>query len=267
MKYRELYSLIIAIVLAIVIVSCGSDNELPSTQNDISNDVSAQLAPTNTDQKIYVTPLTMKYHLANCRELTDDKQVWLMSEAISQGYTACERCFPVPKTPSSVPLVYVMKEDTHYHLANCPKLNDTKTVIPKETAIQQGYTPCFYCTDDPITPPEPHVYILPNDHEYYHIVGCSRLTDDKELRLKSLAIEQGYKPCPECGVVIRLTDGLNRWVYITEDGWNSQIYHTNFFCKHLDHLNSQQKFNIMHKLDEIRDLGFRKCLDCDEVRQ
>lgn len=243
-----LFYLFILILSALFVVSCGDNRTTTESQEDPG---SFSLAPAGEDQKVYITPATMEYHLAGCQYCLGEKSVVWKSEAISKGYTACECCFPQPQVQLP-PMVYVLKGDTHYHLAGCQQLNDTKQAIAKSDAIQKEYTPCFYCSNDPIILPEPHVYILLNDQEYYHIVGCPLITENKIPMLKTLAIADGYKPCPECCVVKNIHGGI---VTICPD--SGKRYH-GYNCWELQNCNSKKTMPVW----EASTLGYTACEIC-----
>lgn len=256
MKSEKHCIFILLSVLAVMMFACGDAIDTPVTTKDTTEDTTIRLAPANADQKVYITPSTMKYHLAGCLDLTSDKTVVLKSEAIAQGYTACERCFPTPKQPLP-PMVYVMDGNPHYHLANCSQLNDTKQVILKSEAIQQGYTPCFYCTGEPIAPSDPHVYMNPGEN-VYHRAGCPCLVEAKVLVPMTVAIEQGYTPCKTCywqtGRIIR-----NPIVWVTEVGQpEDPVYHAYDDCQSL------YGSKILTTKNQAEAEGRRLCEHCRE---
>lgn len=253
MRIRKLYPL--ALVASVVaVMMCGCDTADLDVAEDTAQGDSVKLAPPRPDQKVYVTPSTGKFHLALCPHLTEDRVVMLVSEAIDQGYEPCDRCFPVPKeTEPSVPKVYVVDGDDHYHLAGCVFLDETKRAIPKSEAIGQGYIPCPRCNYGEASPVESRVYILPGDDEHYHINGCPHLSDDKILMLKAEAIEQGYTPCPQCAVASRVPGGV---VYICPN--SGEKYH-GFGCPSLQQCVSIQTVTIW----EAKLRGFEPCERCN----
>jgi hypothetical protein len=198
MKIRKLYLLSLAAsVVAVITFSCDTAEPPVSTDRIMDNNI-VQLAPGNSDPKVYVTPATMEYHLANCPRLTEDKAVMLKSEAIAQGYEPCGLCFPPPEeVTTSAPNVYVIDSDNHYHLAGCVLLDDTKRAISKSEAIEREYTACPICNPSEYVPPEPHVRVNPGE-TLYHRTGCPELREDAILMLKSDAVGMGYEPCKTC---------------------------------------------------------------------
>lgn len=227
MEVGKVRILLFILLLFTVLTACDTVDPTATVETELS-DYSVMLAPAGADQKVYAIPATKEYHLALCPHLTAEKQVMLISEAIEQGYKPCEHCFPPPEEPK-VPHVYVLDGSNEYHLANCVLLDATKQAIPETEAIEQGYTPCRRCNYD-APPVASHVYVMPGD-EHYHINYCQHLTDEKELVLKAEAIEEGYTPCPDCAVVKRLTDGLNKVVWVTETG--DDVYHIYTDCQSL----------------------------------
>lgn len=236
---------LILIAVALYITNCGGDD--PVLEKD-----TAKLAPT-LDKKIYVTPSTMQYHLAGCPHLTEDKAVMWMSEAIAQGYEPCLHCFPPPKEELP-PMVYVIDGDNHYHLALCPLLDETKQAITLEDAVAQGYEPCQRCNYN-APRVESHVYLIPGDDVYYHIVGCPHLTDDKILTPKAEAIEKGYAPCPDCAVAKRIPGTI---VYICPE--SGYAYH-GAGCFHLNECNTVQTIPLVEAWKQ----GYTPCKDCLEA--
>jgi hypothetical protein len=82
MKSKYFYPIVLlASILIAIIISCDVTDPPDTIESD-----GVSLAPANTDQKVYVTPVTQEYHLANCPHLTPDKTVMWKSEAIEQGY-------------------------------------------------------------------------------------------------------------------------------------------------------------------------------------
>jgi len=269
MRSRKFHMLVwILTAIAMTMLGCDSTEDPTGVENSIGD--LTQLAPPRPDAKVYVTPSTMEYHLALCPNLTADKEVMILSEAIEQGYIPCEYCFPPPEEPK-VEMVYIVDNDTHYHLALCRHLDETKSAIPKSEAIEQGYTPCPDCHYGVSEPVESHVYVIEGD-EHYHINGCSCLTDDKILKPKAEAIAEGYTPCPECGIRIRLEGEGNKLVYVTKSGKEDGTYHTNRNCKHLDEAwrDGTVEIYILWKFrqeyKEKTGKTAERCKDCDEER-
>lgn len=202
MEYRKPYLLVLIAIALVVTMFCCDSTDKPVI--DTTDTDTLRLAPGAPDQKVYACPSTKTYHLANCPRLTDDKVVVFKSEAIEQGYAACELCFPTPRGIEALN-VYVIEGDNYYHRALCSLLNTTKTVIPLASAIEKGYKPCDECygnqrSNDKI------VYTTkfgaePGDdvNSVYHYTGCQYLWSGQQDEIKrSKAIAEGRKLCSAC---------------------------------------------------------------------
>lgn len=206
---RKIFIYILA-SLAIAMLVYGCDTTDPVVLHDeYAGTDSLRLAPGNPDPKFYVTPSTMKYHYANCRDTLGaagvEKLVMFKSEAIEAGYVPCERCFPLPPEPY-VPRVYVLDTGTDYHRAQCPYLDDTKTVILLADAIGEGYQPCRACYYELAAFLPPKV-LVDLETGVYHRGLCPDLTGDEVVMIKSEAIEAGYLP-HECAIDVRISGGI-----------------------------------------------------------
>ena len=257
-KTRTVLTLLTCVVFMLILGCDSTDHVI--IQDNISDPGAVRLAPRNPETYlVYIQPDDPVYHLMHFPCLKDGREIVTEAEALEQGYTPCEVCFPPPPEPL-VPKVYILADSDQYHGMLCPLLDDTKVAIPKAEALEAGYTACPRCFPQDYVPPPPSVYILPGSTEY-HFMICDALTDEKVIITKEEALELGYTP-HECALELTIHGGV---VYVTETGQEDGIYHTNRNCKHLDHLSEEEKNEIIQVRRRMNQ-GFRKCKDCDEER-
>lgn len=162
------------------------------------------------------------------------------------------------------PKVYMCGSQGLYHLANCPNRCKDQELTLRSGAVLLGCDPCPVCFPVPAEPRPPMVYVLDGE-PMYHCALCPSLDEAKILIPLSDAIEQGYVPCPACMLGLCIPGQL---VYVTETGETvSHIYHYNPDCKHLDHLDAQEKLARARPYWTVYSNGIRdECDDCYEER-
>ena len=159
--------------------------------------------------------------------------------------------------------VYACPGQMSYHLAGCPGLCADRVLMLKSEAAALGYDACPVCFPRPPEPHPPMVYII--EDGLYHRALCNALNETKSIIPLSDAIAQGRAPCPVCMPDLCIHGKL---VYVTETGEAvSFIYHYNPNCKHLDHLDSQEKLARSQTRWTAYSSGIRdECDDCYEER-
>ena len=195
-KTRTVLNLLFCVIFMLILGCDSTDHVI--IQDNTSDPGPARLAPRNPETYlVYIQPDDPDYHIIHYPCLKDGREIVTEAEALEQGYTPCEVCFPPPPQPV-VPKVYILAGSDHYHGMLCPDLDDTKVVIPKAEALERGYAACPICFPQEYVPPPPAVYVMPGSMEY-HFMLCPALTDAKEIMLKELALELGYTP-HECAI-------------------------------------------------------------------
>lgn len=255
---RRLVTYLFLLIICVgVFAACDTATDPITHQDGPDQYELLQLAPANRDFKVYTIADTREYHYALCRHLNDAKTVMWKSDAIADGYTPCERCFPPPVQPKATH-VYIVPGRADYHINRCPYLTDDRSLMPKAEAIEAGYVACQICGSG--TLPNRTVLITKEGMEsskIYHLPGCQHLEEGIEAGTLTViqevrAVEQGFRSCKDCWERqqkrrARATTALipGALVYVTETGrTESFIYHTNPNCKHLDHLSTQEKLQI-----------------------
>jgi len=253
-------TVILTTIFICLLIGCDSTNPMLDIGAVEEASQNSLLAPRNPDTyMVYIQPDDPDYHLMNIPCLESGRTVVTEAEALEQGHTPCEICFPPPPEPI-VPKIYIVTDSNLYHGLLCPHLNDTKEIIPKTEALAIGYTACPRCFPGEYVSPPPSVYFVPETMEY-HFALCPDLTGEEEIMLKADALEAGCTP-HECALELTIHGGV---VYITTTGQEDGIYHTNRNCHSLDHLTNEQK-NDAIQMRWLLEPGFRKCLNCDDER-
>jgi len=188
---------ILTTIFICLLIGCDSSDPMLDIGLVEEGSTNSLLAPRNPESyMVYIQPDDTDYHLMNIPCLESGRTVVTEAEALEQGHTPCEVCFPPPPEPVELN-VYILSKGTDYHRSNCRYLDGTQTVISMAVAVDEGVLPCPDCYSELAALQPLNVWATP-ETELYHREYCPNLTDNKVLMPLTEAQESGYTPDPIC---------------------------------------------------------------------
>ncbi|PKM84809.1 MAG: hypothetical protein CVU86_05435 [Firmicutes bacterium HGW-Firmicutes-11] len=105
----------------------------------------AQMEQNSLNDLVYIFPRAgERYHDRNCRVIIVYPEQVLLTTVLKKRIDPCRLCRPDAEKIGS--LVYLFPETgSVFHTGTCSLVDRYVVAVLKSTAVEAGYTPCFYC--------------------------------------------------------------------------------------------------------------------------